>query len=337
MDLGLLFSFRNPPHWRRPFPEFYAEMLRHMRLADELGYDHIWMTEHHFTEDGYAPSLMPLAAAAAVATQRIRIGTYVLLLPLHNAITIAEEAATVDILSDGRFDLGLGAGYAPDEFKGYGVSLSERASRMEEGLQVIKGLWTQEEFSFEGKHYRIENARLMPRPVQAPHVPIWVGAIGPKAIDRSARFGCHHFGVDETIAAHNEALRRHGRDPRQFCSGVLRWVYVAPTGDEAWNDTQDHLHYMLSWYVRWGGENQVKGDATAPQIRPASELRHCADKLIGAPIIGAPEEIIEKLLHMRKNSEVTHLAMGMHLPGLDPAKIRRSMELFAKEVMPTLR
>ena len=86
MDVGLLFPFRNPPQWRTPWPQFYAEQLKQTQIAEELGYDTIWLTEHHFAEDGYSPSLLPIASAVATMTSRVRIGTFLLLLPLHNAV-----------------------------------------------------------------------------------------------------------------------------------------------------------------------------------------------------------------------------------------------------------
>lgn len=340
MDVGLLFPFRNPPQWRRPFPEFYAEQLRQARLAEELGYDTIWLTEHHFAEDGYSPSLLPIAGALAGMTSRVRIGTFLLLLPLHNAVRVGEDAATVDVISNGRFDLGLGQGYAPAEFDGYGIPRGERVSRFEEGIAVIKGMWTQDPFSYEGTHYHLKNIRLMPKPAQTPHPPLWIGARGKKAVERAARLGCHFLGVSDPKAqeTYDNALRQHGRDPKDYYAAQLRWTYVAPTRDQAWDDAQEHLHYMLSWYGRWLAEaGDFKGDERFGQLPPPAQLRHTDQRLIGAPMVGSPDEIAREIEQFTKTVRTTHLVLGMHLPGLDPAKSRRSMELFAKEVMPGLR
>ncbi|MCS6924872.1 MAG: LLM class flavin-dependent oxidoreductase [Candidatus Binatia bacterium] len=340
MNVGLLFPFRNPPQWRKPFPQFYAEQLRQARLAEELGYDTIWLTEHHFAEDGYSPSLLPIAGALAGMTSRVRIGTFLLLLPLHNAVRVAEDAATVDILSSGRFDLGLGQGYAPAEFDGYGIPRSERVSRFEEGIAVITGMWTQEPFSYEGKHYRLKNIRLMPKPAQTPHPPLWIGARGPKGVQRAARLGCHFLGVSDPKAQeiYDTTLRQYGRDPQHYYAAQLRWTYVAPTRDQAWDEAQEHLHYMLSWYGRWLAEaKDFKGDERFLQLPPPSQLRHTDQQLIGAPMIGSPDEIAREIERFTQTVRTTHLVLGMHLPGLDPAKSQRSMELFAREVMPGLR
>ncbi len=120
-NLGLMFSFRNPATWRRPFPEVYADQLRLIREAEALGYDTIWLTEHHFAEDGYSPSVLPIAGAIAAQTERVRIGTFLVLLPLNNAIRLAEDVATLDVISNGRIDLGVGQGYAVHEYAAYGI------------------------------------------------------------------------------------------------------------------------------------------------------------------------------------------------------------------------
>jgi alkanesulfonate monooxygenase SsuD/methylene tetrahydromethanopterin reductase-like flavin-dependent oxidoreductase (luciferase family) len=338
MNIGLMFPFRNPPQWRVPFPQFYAEQLRQVRVAEELGYDEAWLTEHHFAEDGYSPSLLPIASAIGAVTSRIRIGTNLLLLPLHHPVRVAEDAATADVISNGRLDLGLGQGYAPGEFDGYGISRKQRGSRMEEGLAIIKGLWTRDNFSFEGKRYQIKDATLTPKPAQTPHPPLWVGATGAKGIDRAARLGCHFLGVSVAQAqdAYDNALRQHGRDPKDYNAAQLRWTYVAESRDKAWDDVQEHMHYMLTWYGRWlaaAGD----GNLSVGTLPPPAELRNASAGLIGVPAVGTPEQVLRDLQDFTKKIRTTHLILGTHLPGLAPAKSQRSMELFAKEVMPALR
>src|SRR2546428_11912534 len=131
-------SFRNSSRNELSYSELYR---RHVDLcveAEDLGYDTVWLTEHHFVEDGYSPSLLPIAAAIAARTKKIRIGTFVLLLPLHNALRVAEDAATVDIISNGRLDLGLGQGYRVDEFISFNIPRNERGPRPVAATQVIR-------------------------------------------------------------------------------------------------------------------------------------------------------------------------------------------------------
>ena len=185
-----MFSFRNPAQWRRPFADVYADELRLIQDAEAMGYDTIWLTEHHFADDGYSPSVVTIAAAIAAATSRVRIGFNLMLLPLHNAIRVAEDVATLDVISNGRVDFGVGQGYAAHEFLGYGIDRSERLSRFVEGLDVLQGLWTGEPFSYQGAHYQIEDARLVPRPVQDP-MPIWIGATAEAGVRRAGRRGAN--------------------------------------------------------------------------------------------------------------------------------------------------
>src|SRR6185437_14604277 len=140
LKIGLMQDFRNPREWRRPNPELYRAILDQIVRAEELGYDNIWLTEHHFAEDGYNPSLMPTAAAIATRTQRIRIGTFVLLLPFQHPVRIAEDATCVDIWSNGRFDLGVGQGYSHKEFNALCMKREERSARFAEGVELIRKL-----------------------------------------------------------------------------------------------------------------------------------------------------------------------------------------------------
>lgn len=132
------YSLQSPPHNPIPHKQLYAEMLEQVSAAEELGFESAWLTEHHFIADGYCPSLLVTAAAIAARTKRIRIGTGVLLLPLHNPIKLAEDASVVDIVSEARLILGLGLGYRQEEFDGFGVSLRDRKGRMEEGIEILK-------------------------------------------------------------------------------------------------------------------------------------------------------------------------------------------------------
>ena len=268
-------------------------------------------------------------------TTRIRIGTYLYLLPLHNAVQVAEDVAVVDVLSGGRFDFGIGLGYSPAEFSAYGVSLKDRGTLMEEGLAVLQGLWTREKFSFSGKHYQLKDVALTPKPVQSPHPPIWVGAFGDKAIDRAARFGCHFFGNEFVQAGFESAVQRHGGKPEQFNAGHLRFSHVAESRDEAWANVQDHLHYMFRMYAIWGGDAQA--DAAVAQLPPPHELRNFTGPLIGSPLVGTADDVLQGLQQLQEQTRVTDLVAGMHPPGIAPALSRRSMELFAKHVMPALR
>ncbi len=338
LDIGLMFSFRNPAQWRRPFAEVYAEELRLIRDAERLGYDTIWLTEHHFADDGYSPSVVTIAAAIAAVTERVRIGFNLLLLPLHNAIRVAEDVATLDVISNGRIDVGLGQGYATHEFNGYGIDRAERLGRFVEGLDVLRGLWTGESFSYAGRHYDIENARLVPPPVQEP-MPVWIGATSESGVRRAGRRGANLLGLTSTHLqrVYEDARREVGLSVEAAKVLQLHWTHVAPSTDQAWEEAAPHFHHLLSVYAQWANESGDADKGGPKTLIPAvDELRDPARRLMFQPVFGDAGTVSAGLRASMAKVRTTHVGLGV-LPGMDPATIRRSMELFAHEVAPTLR
>lgn len=254
LRFGLWYAFRNPAAWRRPFPELYAEVFEQIRWAEGIGFDDVWLTEHHFCEDGHAPSILPLAAAIAALTSRIRIGTGVLLLPLHNPVRVAEDGATIDIISNGRFELGVGVGYRPQEFPPLGASRSERATRTDEGLEIIRRLWSGETLEFSGRHHQFENVKLEPMPVQNPP-PIWVGGFAPAAARRAARLGDGYLGTadDGTLSAlYREELEKAGKDPQSGrLAGGHFWMIASRDPEKTWAELAPHVLYQMQVYNQW--------------------------------------------------------------------------------------
>lgn len=337
MDFGLLMPFNNPARWAQPFPELYRTQIEQIVRAEELGYDTIWLTEHHFDRDGWSPSLMPLAGGIATRTERIRIGTCILVLPFQNALRVAEDAATVDIMSNGRFDLGIGKGYRINEFAGFGIPREERNAQLEEGLEVIQKAWTEEKFSHAGHYYQLKDAELTPRPVQTPHPPIWIGARGKKAVERAARLGFHLIGTGEVEQQrdYDLELERQGRDPKEYHLCQLRWIYVSESRDKAWEEVGEHMYHLFT-----SAFPLFKKAADLPADRnikvPTFEEVRSADPTIpgGVPIVGTPDDCIRAIERYQEETRVTHLAMGMHLPGLASEKVMGNLELFAEKVMP---
>src|SRR5262245_42764709 len=164
IKLGYQFDFRNPPGSGRSFADLYSEMFRQAERAEELGFDSLWQTEHHFTDDGYLPSMLPMLAALAARTQRVTIGTYVLLAPFPHPINLAEDAAVTDVISRGRLRLGLGLGYRHEEFEGFDIPRNERLGRTLETIEILRRAWTGERFDFVGKHFNFRGVRVLPQP-----------------------------------------------------------------------------------------------------------------------------------------------------------------------------
>ena len=229
MRFGFMEDFRNPVRWRRPWPDFYRQVIDQIARGEELGFDHVWLTEHHFTEDGYNPSIMTTAAAVAMRTSRIRIGSFIIILPFQHPVLLAEEVANVDILSNGRFDLGVGQGYAHYEFDTFRMSRSERGMRTREGIRLIERLFKEDSVTFDGRYTQVKDAFLNPKPVQQPCPPIWVGARGPKAITRAAEMGYHLMATigPDPAPLYLETLARAGAIPTTSVSRSYAWS-IAP-------------------------------------------------------------------------------------------------------------
>ena len=152
----------------------FGEMMEQVEYAEELGFDSIWIAEHHSSRYGICPSLMPLLCHIAARTKKIRIGAGVSVLPFHNPIFLAEESAMLDVLSNGRLDFGVGRGSADYEYGNFGIDFDTRDGRTQEALDVILGLWTQSDFSFRGEFYEVKDLTIAPWPVQKPHPPVYL-------------------------------------------------------------------------------------------------------------------------------------------------------------------
>jgi alkanesulfonate monooxygenase SsuD/methylene tetrahydromethanopterin reductase-like flavin-dependent oxidoreductase (luciferase family) len=215
-------------------PRFDA-MLQQAMLAESLGFDMLWAQEHHSEGMMYPAPLMVLVALAG-CTQRIGVGTDMLLLPLYHPLRVAEEGAMVDVLSGGRLRLGVSAGYSPADLQAFGVSANERGRRMREGLQLIRAVWTGEHEALGDRSSHLRDYTLFPKPVQQPAPPIYVGATVDAAIRRAARLGDELLisatqridDIPRLLGVCREELRKLGRDPALKVTALNRIVHVVP-------------------------------------------------------------------------------------------------------------
>jgi alkanesulfonate monooxygenase SsuD/methylene tetrahydromethanopterin reductase-like flavin-dependent oxidoreductase (luciferase family) len=329
VKFGYWVDFRNPEGSGRSFVDLYRDTFGQIERAEELGFDTIWFTEHHFTDDGYLPALMPMAAAVAARTSVIKVGTYVLLAPFYHPLKLAEESAVVDTISNGRLRLGLGQGYAVEEFAGFGVKRSERLGRTIETIEILKRAWTGERFSFAGKYHGFTDVRILPRPVSRPHPELLWGAAAKKAIVRGAEMGISFAatGDGRAVALYMDALRGQGKDPAQFSFVCNQTVYVADSAEQAWSDIEGPLMYQAELYSKWISRAQGI-DPSQSFIRPDPE------RLRRTSVIGTPAQVRERLHEILRKHQYTELIVVTQLPGLDPAKAYRSLERFGTEVMP---
>lgn len=334
-------GIRTLPGSAYPLASLYRDHLEEAVLAEEVGFDCVWVSEHHFSPDAWNPSPFTFLAAVAARTERVRLGTYVLLLPLHNPLRIAEDVAVLDNISGGRVDLGVGTGSSPEEFRTFGIPIENRLGRTFEALRIIERCFAGEEFSHAGKYYNFPSVYLTTRPVQRPGPPILVAAMGEQSVDWTARRGYGMAaGVGRGHDRYMAALRAGGHDPatRDIASVPLR-VHVGESRDEAWDDVEAGLHQVLYFYRTHGNPAAgTRGAEPLGALPPVGEFRRVPEIGHGGQpfAVGTPDEVL-RALEAYRGRDLTHLSLNLHQPGQDNASVRRSMRLFAKEIMPVLK
>jgi alkanesulfonate monooxygenase SsuD/methylene tetrahydromethanopterin reductase-like flavin-dependent oxidoreductase (luciferase family) len=237
--IGLWYDLRNPLQWRRSYTDLYREVIDQIAWAEGLGFGSAWFTEHHFCDDGYTPSPLVVASAVAQRTKHMLIGTNLMVLPLHNPIRLAEDAATVSLISGGRFSLGLGQGYWQREFEAFNRELRFRPSYLEEGIEIIRRCWRGESDAFTGKRYQVPALAVTPQPET--DVPILVGGLQEKSIDRVARIADGFLSTqNDNQPMYLEALVRNGKDPAQGRIYAGQWAIISDDPDRTWAEVGDH-------------------------------------------------------------------------------------------------
>ncbi len=316
MRIGVYLDLRNPPEWRRPWPEFYRQSLEMAVRAEEWGADSVWLSEHHFFEDGYLPQPLTFAAAVAVRTRRIRIGTAVLLAPLRSAPQIAEEAAVVDQISGGRLDLGLGAGYVGDEFAAYGADPSKRYTTTDQRVREVREL--------------LDGGVVTPPPAQRPF-PIWLGYNGPRGARRAGRLGCGLLSINPaSLEPYTEGLTEAGHDPAVArMAGVVNMV-VADDPDEAYERILPHLAWQLNTYREAGasGTGRVPSPLTVDKLRE----RRSTMGVISPLEVLTPADAIEHLSGLAEGIPMVEAYCWASIAGMPDDLAHRHVELLCTEV-----
>jgi alkanesulfonate monooxygenase SsuD/methylene tetrahydromethanopterin reductase-like flavin-dependent oxidoreductase (luciferase family) len=308
-------DFRQMRPWRASAAEYYRECLGLIEEAERLGYETVWLSEHHGTGDGFLPA--PLVAAAAISsrTTRIKIATNVLVLPLHHPLRVAEDASVVQALSGGRLILGIGQGYNPHEYELFGVNLRHRPSRFEEGMALIRRAWRDGRTGFTGRRFVLPDGPFAPTPT--PQVPLLVGAVGPVAVDRAVRTGdglivyvSRPTDLPERSLAMTEALERHRRPRDSFTFNVTSVAHVADDADQAWARAAPGIAYLES----------------ALQQHP---LR-AEDLDRDAYLVGTPTDIARRIVNLHRQIPFDHFAFWARLPGLTLEQAAQSQRLLAQ-------
>ncbi len=340
---GLLTGQR-PPGSDASYETVYEETLALAAMAEEYGFDTVHTSEHHFFDDGYSPSVLPLSAAIARETDSVGIGTSIALAPLYDPVRLAEDAATVDILSGGRFTLGLANGYMQREFDVFDSPRRQRAKRVEETVEICRRAWEPGSFDFDGDLFAYEDLRVEPKPVQEGGPPIHLGGTSEPAIRRSADLCDGHIGIvyyDGAMQykssfeqfADNVELLESMRDVAAdaFTLSVMQYTHVENDPEGAWETLESPLVYSRRKYA----EHADNRDASRWDRETMTD-----DRLAGlraGAMVGDPESVIERLRAYEDAvpGELHFLARMWH-PGLSFEEHADALRLFGEEVIPAL-
>ncbi len=332
VNFGLWYDLRSPAAWPVPFERLYADSIAQIVWAEDLGFDSVWLTEHHFREDGYTPSPLIIAGAIAARTKKIRIGTNLLLLPLYNPVRLAEDAAAVSLLAGGRFDLGVGGGFVEKEFETFGRKLKHRPSALEEGIEILRRAWTGEPFNFNGKRFQLDDVCVSPAPEHTPR--ILLGGITEPAIDRAARvadgfLSSGNIGHEIYSAAHKKA----GKIPEEARIYAGGWGIVSEDPEAEFAAVGEHLQYQMNEYIKMGAG---AFDATSGEAPLFETPREAVDN--GFYEFWTPDEAVTKILDLlEKYPQIVDLHFWAQFPGETIESGSRRIEQLATRVLPQVR
>ena len=306
----------------------YHHFINYVIEAERLGFSSVFLVEHHFTGFGQVSASLNLLSYLAARTERIRLGTAVIVLPWHNPVLVAEAAATLDLLSNGRLDFGVGKGYGPYEFSGFCIPQDEATARFDEAIEVIRRAWTSKgRFSYSGTRWHYDNIVVEPAPIQQPHPPFWLGAGSADSIRRAAREG-YNLLLDQIapvdviidrVRIFREECGRVSRHYDPVMVGVTRGLQIVHNEEERKRAilTRREVLKNIGDLARGPGAeryHQIKDDADAFEIDDA-------------PLLGTPEEIIARLKRLEAGGVENVLFAA---PGASVAGLRT----FAEEIMP---
>ncbi|MBI3245831.1 MAG: LLM class flavin-dependent oxidoreductase [Deltaproteobacteria bacterium] len=329
----------------------YHETMEQVVHADELGFDSAWLAELHFNRPfSIMPSPLMVAAALAQRTKRIRLGTAVTLLPLQHPLRIAEDAATADILSQGRLDFGVGRGTIALHFQGLNVSRDESRERFEEALEIIERAWTQDSLSFEGKYFQIPETVIAPKPVQKPSPPLRIAANSPETAAFAGKRGYSIFvaspinpfpKLPEHIDIYRRTFQGTGSAGKTPNVAVLFPLYVADT-EAAIRQTVEpsFMHYFrtVSHQARLGQRDQSASYAYLKDVRKRMDSIQWEEVDATMALYGPPEVCIGKIQQAYERCRMDQLICWFNPGGLVPHRqVLESMRRFAEEVMPAVR
>ena len=349
MKIGLMFLFSDLGNL--PQEQVFSELLEEIDYAEELGFDSVWVPEHHYATPGIIGNPLLLATAISQRTSRINIGTAAVVLPFQHPLRVAEDAALIDVLSDGRFMLGVGRGWQVPEFQAFQVDQTASRSMFMESVEIIKKAWTEDKFSHDGEFWSFEDVSVFPRPVQKPHPPLYWTVVTPGSYERAGSMGFPiirslNFVSIDTVEAgtklYEEQLRKDGKRLSDIDLPLTVKIHVAETDEEAVRDAAPNAQWFFDALSQFlpGAPGRPRPSSGYEEYPAAPEKvadQAAADPWSWGACYGSPETVLKSMLAYSDRVFTNHWVTWMRIGELPHEKVMRSMELFAKEVMPGLK
>ncbi|HDY82559.1 MAG: hypothetical protein DRQ56_10750 [Gammaproteobacteria bacterium] len=348
MEFGMLHLFENPIG--KTEREIIKEQMELMLAAESLGFDSTWPAEHHFSEYGFCGSPQLTLAAITAQTSKIRLCTGIVVLPFHHPLRVAEDFAFLDQLSDGRITLGLGRGYQPIEYRGFGVDQTRSRDIFAEGVEIIQQSWTKERVNFQGEFYQIEDLEVRPHPYQKPTPPMYMAVLSPDSfrlagrtgmnLMMSAAFGATPEQAQTGIIEYKKGREEVGLDPDGGKIACLLMLYVADSVEKAHKDFKGPVEWYyrtISKYVA-DKDKSVKGYEAYSDTKALASAITFEDLLGGTSMVcGDVEYCTERLTQLADEYGFNELLIWTRLGGMETSQVLRSMELLSDQVMPGVR
>ena len=333
MKFGIALSVQHLPD--DPQGSRFREHLEQVRLARAVGFTSVWASQHYLSDPFTYFQPIPTLARVAAEAPGLTLGTGCLLLPLHHPVEIAEQLATLDVITGGRFVFGVGLGYRDVETRAMGHDPKERVGRLVEGLEVIERLWNGEPVTYEGTHFRLRDVRISMRPLQRPRPPVWLAANSDGGVRRAARLGdawlMNPHATLSTLERQQALFRSTRRDLGRSAATetpLIKECYVAPEPSTAFAESAAFLDAKYRAYRRWEQDKALPpGESFAESFEELARDRF---------VIGDPAGVAEEIARYRERLGVTTLIFRLQWPGMDQAKVLRSIRLLGEKVLPKL-